>query len=260
MKQATVKYAHSDKNVVGTLIETIADIKEYQTLLSKTERTILVKFVKSGEPDDRLDHVVSGLDTLEGGLAQLALLKGRIKGDSAIYHLGEAKNDYMLGLANLVIAGEKVFINPTGGYCSVREGVIEIVKTTEVPLAANGKLYHYISKDTKVINLENDFKLEKNAINYMEQVFKDKNYSYIKELRLYNKRQLKIVFEQFVKNGGDAVYVYTTGRDVEQMYEYSECAIECGLKKFIFQFKVGTDNNIQKFLDWLGKRANIKVV
>ncbi len=259
MKQATVKYHISEDTTIGTLIETIEDVNEFTKVVKAAEKGVLMKFVKSGEPDDRLNHVSLGMRPIERALGNLALAKAHIKGDSAIYHLGDCKDIYLTGLLSMVSRGCKVFINPNGGFCPV-EGTMDIVSIEEVEYVANNAK-PYISKyGTKVINLENDVDLENAAVDYMKNVLKEYNYSFIKELRLYSTDQLKRAFKAFVDAGGEIVYVYTTGRDVEQMYEYSTCAFESGLRKFIFQFNSGMDEDIKRFVDWLGQRADVKVV
>jgi hypothetical protein len=257
MKQATVKYFGSNDVSIGTLIESMEDINNMKSVVSNAETSTITKFIKSNEPAYRYNHVIGGLRPIEKALGSLAVSRAMIKGDNPIYHMGECKNLYLIGLVALLTSGNKIFINSNGGYCPV-EGTMEIISVEEVEYVTNVK--PYISKNTKVINLENDFEIEREAENYMKNVLKDYNYSFITELRLYTKDKLKKTFKDFIEKGGNTVYVYTTGRDVEQMYEYSECAISAGLNKFIFKFNAGTDDDINKFIIWLSKRVNVTCV
>ena len=258
MKQATVKYDHSDNISCGILLESIDDLNEYKKIVRNAEHSTMVKFVKSNEPAERLDHVLYGLRPIEKALGSLAVMKGTLKGDNPIYHLGDCGDQYLIGLIKIINEGEKVFINPNGGYCSLKSGSINVLSVEEIDHYSND-VHYYIDKKSKVINLENDAEIEYEAREYMNKNF-NRNYSFITELRLLNDRKLKQIFNEFTKIGGNTVYIYTTGRDVEQMYNYSKCAIECGLDKFIFQFNSGMDDKIKEFVSWLKQRAKVKIV
>ena len=254
MKRATVKYhQRDDKATIGTLIESIEDLKEFQVLIESAAHNTSVKFIKSGEPPERLNHVSGSLRGIEKGIGALALNKGWMEENSPILHLGYASQMMITSILCFVAKGESVFVNEKGGICpmdSLELIGVEIVEAifTPQPTLRSGK----------VINLENDPELEMPAWNFMENELKDKNFSYITELRLYDGKRLERTFKKFMEGGGDTIYVYTTGQDVDQMYEYSQAGLSAGIRKFIFQFKFGTDPNIDRFLEWLGHRANVQ--
>ena len=136
-----------------------------------------------------------------------------------------------------VQAGETLLVNSVGGYCPFTEGYHKIIEESEY--VAIRKRTYVINKNTKYINLENDPELEEHTIKYLTSI--DPNYSYICELRNYNIEELVEIFKDFQDNGGDTVYVYTTGMDVPQMYDYTEAIVQSGIKKVEFEFNAGYD-------------------
>ena len=141
------------------------------------------------------------------------------------------------------------------------EDSLEILEVLEDNLTKiEAEASYSVRKDSKVINLENDWCLEDEAISFMNKRFGHYKYSYIKDLRTTSEGSYKSIFKKFKEQGGEYVYVYTTGIDVEQMYKYSLHALTAGLKNFIFQFTAGLDEDIQKFIDWLSARAKVEII
>lgn len=255
MKKAKVKYPYSEDLSEGILFESIDDIKIIEKELKKSEESVIKKFAMSGEPSSRLDHIINGFKPLEQVIASHACLKSSINEDNPIFYLRQASTLYLKTLVSTLKSGYKMFMNVNGGLCPC-DDYLEIVETSEFKEFYN-KPKTYLLKGSKVINLENDFELERDAVDYMYKRF-DK-FSYITELSLISKFHLKRILKSFFDNGGEFVYVYTTGRNIEQMYMYSECAITQGLKKFIFHFNCGEDSEIKKFIKWLKSKKGINV-
>lgn len=261
MKKVKVKYIHTNDIDEGILFESLDDIKYLRPALKKAEAGVLTKFVKSGESPDRLNHIVWGFKPLEKCIANLSILHGSCYDVNTIYTLGNSSEVYIRTLSSQLEKGTQVFQNSNGGLCPVK-GSLEIVEILENELTELEEEASYkIGENSKVINLENDWCLEDNAINFMEKRFGAyKTFSYIKDLKATRKHQYQNIFKQFKQQGGEYVYVYTTGIDVEQMYEYSMYALDAGLNNFIFDFNKGLDKEINKFIDWLSQRANVEIL
>jgi len=260
MKKVKVRYINlgieNDEVVEGILFEDISDIKLIRKELDRAERGVMVKFIKSGETENRLDHIISGFRPLEKSIAKLAITYSNTRQQNPIYLLGECSEMYLKTLTSQLIKGEQMFMNAVGGLCPV-EGSLEIVEMEDFTEFPNPPKY-YISNNSEVINLENDFELEKTACEYMNKNFK--GYSYITDMKSYSDRDFEGVFKKFKEQGGTKVYVYTTGIDHEQMYEYSKHALKAGLKDFIFDFNCGMDDKITTFVEWLEQRGNVKLL
>lgn len=256
MKKVKVEYILGGAISDGVLFETLNDALLVRKELDKAEHGVMVKFVKSKESDDRIGHIVNGFQPLEKSIATLAMTYGATTNTKAIYNLGRSANVYMDTLISMLGNGRTVFMNPAGGLCPV-QGTLKILESEDIEVFPTEAKY-YIGKNSKVINLENDFELENEATDYMRTNFK--SYSYIKDMKVLTDTQFLNIFNEFVAQGGDTVYVYTTGVDYEQMYEYSRYALQSGLKNFIFDFNSGIGKDINRFIDWLSERANVKIL
>ena len=259
MKYIKVKYINIPNSEIreGLWIETPEDLTELKALLLRAANSAARKLIASGESEDRFDHVLNGLRPIEKALCNLAVMQAKFTGDNAIFHLCNVREQHLSTVASILIKSEKgAFVNENGGVTPI-DGHLEIVETSEY--TGEEKVKPTIKENTKVINLENDLYVEGKANDFMRGKLNDKNFSYITEIRMYNEWRLLYAFQAFIKAGGELVYVYTTGRDVDQMYQYSESALTAGLKKFAFQFVHGTDPKIDRFLEWLGARAEVTV-
>lgn len=259
MKRVRVKYLNQNAEAEGLLFENVGDLKLLREELTKAEEGVMMKFIKSGESYDRLNHIVSGFQPLERSIANLAILKRMISGINPIYNLGICSEEYLNTLRSQLVKGRTVFMNKNGGLCPV-EGTLEILEIIEDSAIFKKYPKYYIGKAPKVINLENDFEIESVARDYMRKTFGDSHYAHITDMKTLSEREFNKIFKEFVEKGGEYVYVYTTGLDYEQMYEYSKYALQNGIRKFIFDFNCGIDKDIQKFVDWLSERAKVEVI
>lgn len=117
---------------------------------------------------------------------------------------------------------------------------------------------HVINDKTQYINLENDPHLEEHTRQYLGQ--RDPKFSYILNLGGYSKDALVQVFTEFKAKGGKTVYVYTTGMNVPQMYEYFDAAQKAGLHDFEFHFNAFITDRIQGFIEHIKTRANVTIL
>lgn len=260
MKKVRVKYIHTGDIDEGILFESLDDINYLRPALKKAEAGVLTKFVKSEESPERLNHIVEGFKPLEKCIANLSILHGMCYNVNTIYTLGNSSETYIKSLSSQLEKGRQVFQNSNGGLCPV-EFSLEILEVLEEGLnKIEDEATFKIKKDSKVINLENDWSLEGKAVDYMNKRFKPYTFSYIKDLKSTRECQYKSIFKEFKNQGGEYIYVYTTGIDVEQMYKYSIHALDAGLNKFIFDFNKGLDKDINKFINWLSQRAEVEVL
>jgi len=216
---------------------------------------VITKFITSGEGSNRYDHVLGGLRPTEKPLAQLAVAYGSLHEKNPIYMLPIAKEMALNSVRETLISTcGPVFMNSNGGFTPTMnknkdgewEDYLEIVEERKFDTFEH-KVKYWIRPGTKYMNLENDWELEKDAVEWLRN--NDKNYSYITELStLHLRYQLPHLMKEFVDNGGTHIYVYTTGQNFMQMYDYSKVAIRAGIKNFVFDFNSGMDNNINEFI------------
>ena len=165
-------------------------------------------------------------------------------------------------IIDCVLKGE-VLINISGGYCPVDERQ-EITNIRNFDYCEQNCL---IRENTKYLNLENDSKLESDAIGFLKTV--DDNYSYLLNLRNYSNKTLENIISRFYENGGKYIYVYTTGSDIEQMESYINCAINAHIKNektrfsdkplFIFEFSGTVDKELSDFMYDLEIKGDIGI-
>lgn len=110
---------------------------------------------------------------------------------------------------------------------------------------------YHIAWGCKIINLENDEHLESRTLEYMKShdYISKEEFSYITECHRYDTESLTEIFLKFYGVGGEEVYVYTTGTNVNQMYDYLEAAIKAELSSLVIEFNAGIDDDIQAFID-----------
>lgn len=259
MKKAKVIYKHISEDSIceGIILESMEDIKHLQKMLDKAETGVINKCVKSGESPSRYDHVIYGMRPIEKAIASLANVYSISKENNMLYNLPHASIAFLNTAMSIVLRGEKVFMNKNGGMTPM--DTLEIIEEEEIDEIYDGYIKYYIGKNSKVINLENDFQLERTARDYMRGSFKN-SYSYILELSTIGEIMLKNIFKKFKEQGGEVVYVYTTGQNVQQMYDYSKTALEVGLNNFIFDFNVGTNEEINKFVETLKSKAEVEII
>lgn len=249
MKKVTV----SEKYVEGEwlLIETIDDLLEYVTSLKQNVISLSQRLIKSGAPVSRWDHMITKNDA--GAILAGVVTKMNTFGCRPLLEMEDLTSRKVKDMLSYIQKGKKLLVNDVGGYCSMMDDW-EITSEKEISIV-EVKTYE-IKENTKYINIENDDILESFSKKYLESV--DKNYSHIVNLHSFTKEQLTEVFSQFKKAGGEVLYVYTSGINVPQMYEYTEAAIKAGIFKIEFDFNSGINENIEEYIkDTLAKGVNV---
>ena len=233
------------------------DLEEYVSVLQASGKSCVTKFIKGRVPLGKLDHLIGGMRPLEKTLGTIAIFEAQIKGKNPIWMIDNAIIMHFNSLSKYILRGDSVVVNESGGITPASYLEIINIENVEYKEQVN---YPFLKEGIKVINLENDVYLEDDAVKYMNIRFGYGEYCVIKELRLFPKDDLIKIFTEFKEKGGEYVYVYTTGIDNKQMYEYSEAALLSGLNRFIFKFTAGIDDNINTFITWLKSRAEVEVV
>ena len=227
------------------LLSTYEDVLEYQQLLVNNTNNTFHKVVTSKIPLTRWDHY--GWDYKYGNSFNLAVQKCKIFGGRPIMEFDKITNEKCVSILSCIHKGQSVVINKVGGWCPVTGSIHKILEINDyIPKSDRQAV---IKDNTKYINLENDPKLEGRTIEYLSAL--DKNYSYILRLVEYSKEELINIFKEFITKGGEIVYVYTTGSNVGQMWEYSEAIIGSGLKTVAFEFNWGYNEQHKDVVEYL---------
>jgi len=219
------------ENAPYILLNDLFDLIEYGEMISESTAESVDKLIKSDVSWDRFDHFVDTSNPGDNALFS-TYLTCKIKGGNPILEVGNFISDKLRTIAKYINKGETVIVNPKGGFCTLADDwiVTEVDSPTEpvnVVIAVNPSL----------INLENDPELEEHTLNYFKD--NDLELSYVTRLRSYDKESLTTIFEDFTALGGYGLYVYTTGIDIPQMYEYCEAAVAAELRTIIFDFNAG---------------------
>lgn len=255
IKKCTALHKWENKEMEGVLIEDMDDVEQYSNIIQFYGEKAIKKILKNGINNIPPDHLITGMEGHEKGLSMFAHYRAKFNKSNTLREMDGAVNQYLDSLIKIVQGFDKAFINVNGGIMPVKDNLMEIRNVENIKWKSDKRNSYVIRKDTKVINLENDPCLERNSKDYMEEIIKDNEYSLITELILFDKEDLKSVFKEFIEKGGETVFVYTTGRNVQQMYDYSNAAIEAGLNHFIFDFNSGTNEEIDNFVEWLKEQG-----
>jgi len=233
MKQVTVEDKFG-QTIDYMMISSPDDFAEYAESLGRDVEKTCARLINSDVPPDRWDHMIrrNGADSVVG----LGIYRAKLFGGSIFPLITDSMAEKLLNMSRSLDEGEILLVNEVGGYCTYKDDYHTILTEGEYLVPDT----YTIKKNTKYINLENDPDLEQHTIDYLNKV--DENFSFVLNLREYPYARLTNVFKEFMENGGDTVYVYTTGLDVPQMLDYSAAIIDSGLKKVVFEFNCGKND------------------
>lgn len=251
MKEVTISGTYISGDWL--LIENYETLIEYMEHVSERSAEQLVRLIKSETDVERWDHMITR--TPEGSILAATIAKCKIQGKSPVFEFDSMLRVKFMNMLDDIHKGRKLLVNKLGGYCSMLDDW-EIVAERDVDFKF--KPTHVVNKNTQYINLENDPTLEKHSVEFLESV--DSNYSYVLNLHKYSPAMLESVFKKFIDAGGHTVFVYTTGINVPQMYEYFDAAINSGIKNFEFEFNSGLTDGINGFLAYAKSKCNVKVI
>jgi hypothetical protein len=252
MKKIKVNYLKQICNYI--LLETPEDIFNYFLHVEKGASEYLNKIIKSKIPVNRWDHSCS-----KGhgeSIFTMSVVIGNLKGINPIYLMDNSLQTKMQNFYECLEKYGNVIVNSNGGYCHLLNDMELIEEKIFSFEDEDKKLTYTINKNTQYINLENDPELEEYTKDFLNKI--DNNFSYILNLRKFSVADLIDVFNEFQENGGHTVYLYTTALDIPQMFDYSEALIKSNLKKIIFNFNAGLNDEILTVINYLEKN-NISV-
>ena len=232
------------ENVDFILIENIEDLKSYAAMENSDVEDAMVRMMRSDEGIERWDHLVT--NDSAGGIMAAAINKVKVAGGAIIPEASALLNKKIHNMLLQLMDGETLLVNKVGGWQPVTD---KMTLTNIRPFTPTIDLTYVIAKNASIINLENDPKLEQHVIDYFDE--NESELSYVLNLRRFGKDDLITVFMEFIEAGGHTVYVYTTGLDVQQMFEYSDAIIESGLKNVVFEFTAGISDSHKEVIQYL---------
>lgn len=235
------------------LLENFSELTEYMEFTSGRVVAQITRLLKSKVGPERWDHMITALQKVAFWQRLSCIARHMAKAHCLKWMVSFSKS--ILNMADKIAKGQKLLVNPLGGYCSMGDDVVIL---SETAFETAFQLTYTINKNTQYINLENDPELEERTRQYLGE--RDPNYSHILNLHKFSKKDLVSVFTEFKENGGSIVHVYTTGTNVPQMYEYFEAAKEAGLNDFVFEFNSGTENGIDDFIKHITPLCNLVLV
>ena len=113
-----------------------------------------------------------------------------------------------------------------------------------------------LKPNSKYIILENDHEVDPEGHKILSKI--EENYSSLTALSKHSKEEIENVLKNFKENGGETVYVYTTGQNVNQMYEYTDAIINAGINNMKIDFNLGIKKDHKEFLETFKNDINIE--
>lgn len=230
------------------MIDDIEDLYNHLKITKDTTYKELVKLYKSDLPVERWDHY---RPTTDAGAISLAVALSKIDGVNPIYKVDSCLAEISNNKVESFIKYGNILLNKVGGYCHYDPSFMKIEHVKDYKPSDKISKLKVIKEGTDYLNLENDPELEL----YTKDFLKHTNFSYITCLREFSEEDLEKAMREFVSKGGHTLWMYTTGSDVEQMYDYSKIALKCGILEFSFYFNSGENEHILEFLTWLDGKS-----
>lgn len=236
------------------LLYTVEDFKNFITFYESDVANVVRKLFNSGLPIDRWDHFL--VNSPAGITLNAAVNKCKIAGGSPFIEMDKISNEVNIAKLEVISRGDILVQQKNGSYFYIRDESQYDIDIISEDYEFSLDIKYHIGKNTKYINLENDPELEQHTKDFMKE--NDENFSYILNLRNCDKYKLSKIFKLFVKNGGESLYLYTTGMDTLQMRDYIQIAIDAGIKKGLFEFNAGKDQDIVDVMDEFSYNMDIE--
>lgn len=234
-----------DQNSVETSYIKIDDIKDlpiYFDMVREGVEDCVHKVIKSQVPIERWDHF--SFNDHKDSIFNQAVAECQISGGNPLYKLEPAIQRKYINFVDVIQKYGAVCINSVGGFCGYDDDRMQLLFEEPFIFEEDKSSYYDVPVGTTHINLENDPDLESFVCEKLSDI--DPTFSYITRLRKFSKDELVEIFQEFTEKGGESLYVYTTGSDVPQMYEYCEAAEEAGITDGVFIFNAGITDQIEK--------------
>ncbi len=245
MKKALVTYPYNQGDHEVVLIENLNDLQDYTSYLQKSTLSKSQSLLKSKVPISRWDHCVGG-GTAGDGVWAHSISKSSIKGTNPLWEVDNIVFTKVGNMLEYILRGDTLIVNSKGGYSPLKEG-FEIIERSI--WEEDKTKWVSLKEGTKYMNLENDSELESHTKKRLSTI--DPNYSYVVNLREFNGDELAGIFSDFQERGGETVYVYTTGSDIQQMWDYCGVIIESGINHIEFEFNAGSSVEIERVVNYL---------
>lgn len=234
------------ENAPFLLLENESDVFSYMEKQKELSQQDITAFIKSKSDID--DSVLEMAKNSESSISKTSAELARVNGQNPIYLIASQLSKKTCTMLKLLECSNGILVNSAGGYQYFKENFHTIV--SESSFVDNSKEeYITINQNTQYINLENDPFLEKHTVDFLSK--KDKNFSYVRNLRSFSIEELTTIFNDFIKAGGHTVYVYTTATDIQQMFDYSKAIINAGLKNVVFEFSSNPPNEVKNITSYL---------
>jgi len=239
MKNSDQLYNHG----TWTMYECAEELSEHLDITFDTTTRELIKLIKSKESVDTWDHYQPSANA---GALRLAIGMSKVDGVNPIYSVDKYQCNISQNKLNTFLEYGNILINRVGGYTHYDPDHMVILSKKEMEPSDQLKNFYLIPIGTKWLNLENDPELEKYTHNTLSTI--DTNFSYVVNLRSFNKERLEEVFTEFVSKGGQGLWIYTTGSDLEQLQDYVILANNLGVKEYDFTFNAGISEELHNTL------------
>lgn len=247
MQKAVISVS-GQKPVHYFVLKNLDDLSEYITMLNKQIEIVIARYFKEGsmEWENHQQH-----HNEADSLLAMAYRLCTIKGGNPLFTLPELVHQKIDAYFKCLEEGDTLIINMKGGYCLLDDNC-EILSSFE---HVDVKTYH-IGNKTKIINFENDPKLEARTLQYFEDEG-DSDPSYILNLRHFTIEDIKDVLKAFTHKGGEEVYILTTGMDVDQVEDYVVAINDSDVKRVVFEFTVDPTDRLLEIIDKNLKKETI---
>lgn len=257
MKLGTVFMRHGEYK--GFIIEDFKDLNDYMSFAEKEIEFGVRSVFNSPVSVDSWDHICRDA-SMFNGMFHLSRLDCETKGGNPLLNLDTVINRKYRLMMELLFKGEKLVINNVGGFCPIGQDKYTIHEDEDYQPPLN----YYIGRQsytgfqkepTQWFNIENDPELEQYTRKHLHDI--DKKFSHSRNSYHWTKENFISVLTEFKEAGGQGLWLYTTGMHVDQMYMYTDAAIEVGLTKFIFNFNSGESEILLDFIDHYSNNEHI---
>lgn len=250
------------------LIENEDDLTEYENLLTNAAGEQIRKCLTSPLFPDKVDHMLGARDMgtqllavahIEASAHQLTHEKPDIL-NNPLYRIETAAAAKIAAFRRALGRDHHILVGSAGGYMFHMPGRTEILETYD-KRPESGAPKPFVRPGNKIIVLENDWTIPSESRAFLDRRSGGwTNWSNIVGLRDYTHEQLVELLRQFKTDGGEEVFVYTTGADVPQMFDYTDALIEAGLTKLILYFVDGATDKHADYFKKFRPVLNIEVL
>lgn len=227
--------------------------KEWQEKVIHCDEMFLMRYAMTID-SSRWDHMRFRRGEAVMNLATLYLNMGFPAPMSPLEAFVRACNEYRAGILRLLVERGTVLLTKAGGFSYL--GHKDEVLSRRPFEATFRRPLPIWDEEAVVVNLENDPVPELFATEYMEKRWG--KFNVVLCLWEYEEGELCHLFNMMRRRKVRTVYVYTTGMDVEKMYQYLRCTIKSRIPNLVMDF-VGKENDRHMAFLAQARRAGLNV-